>query len=212
MIRVEEAIIVEGKYDKIKLSSLVDGVIIETDGFGIFKNKEKIKLIQRLAQKNGIIVLTDSDAAGFQIRGKLSSVIPKEQIKHAYIPDLPGKEKRKKISSKEGKLGVEGIDIKLLEKILLQAGKKLAEDKEQEKITKANFYEMGLTGKPQSAQLRKKLVKWLDLPEHISVNSLLQIVNKFFDKEEFCRLFAEVNLTSEITISEGNDGTFKTGA
>ncbi|WP_099205710.1 toprim domain-containing protein [Scatolibacter rhodanostii] len=190
MIQVKEAIIVEGKYDKIKLSSLIDGVIIPTNGFGIFKDKEKMKLIRRLADTNGIIVLTDSDSAGFMIRAKLSSAIDPEKIKHAYIPDILGKEKRKKTASKEGKLGVEGVESKIILEALRGAGAQgIAEEKRlAEKITRQDFYEAGLTGGDNSRQKRQELLKRLDLPENMPANSLFKVLTALFDRQEFFAL------------------------
>ncbi len=186
MIKIKEAVIVEGRYDKARLSSLIDGVIIETNGFRIFKDKEKLKLIQRLAKECGIIVLTDSDAAGFQIRAKLQGAVPPDRIKHAYIPDVFGKEKRKDAASKEGKIGVEGIDAEILREALIKAGAEQAENKEE--LTKADFYELGLSGKADSAEKRKKLLKGLDLPERMPVNSLIKVINSVYDKEEFLKM------------------------
>ena len=177
MIRVKEAIVVEGKYDKIKLSSLVEGVIIETKGFGIFRDREKLAYLRALAKKRGLIVLTDSDGAGFLIRGKLSSSIPPEQIKHAYIPDILGKERRKAAPSKEGKLGVEGMELSVLRQALERAGA-------TPPLTKADLFQLGLTGGEDSAARRKALQKRLGLPERLSANGLLQALNTLYSREE----------------------------
>ena len=189
MIKVNEAIIVEGKYDKIKLSSIVDGLIIETNGFRIFKDKEKINLLRNLAKKRGILIFTDSDSAGFLIRNYISSIIPKENIKHAYIPDIYGKEKRKYNYSKEGKLGVEGIPKKIIEKSLKDAGVIFKETelvkKNKRKITKIDLYDYGLSGRDNSSELRKVFLKQLNLPEHLSVNSLVKVLNCSLTYEEF---------------------------
>ena len=189
MIKVNEAIIVEGKYDKIKLSSIVDGLIIETNGFRIFKDKEKINLLRNLAKKRGILIFTDSDSAGFLIRNYISSIIPKENIKHAYIPDIYGKEKRKYNYSKEGKLGVEGIPKKIIEKSLKDAGVIFKETelvkKNKREITKIDLYEYGLSGRDNSSELRKAFLKQLNLPEHLSVNSLVKVLNCSLTYEEF---------------------------
>ena len=189
MIKVNEAIVVEGKYDKIKLSSIVDGLIIETNGFRIFKDKEKINLLRNLAKKRGILIFTDSDSAGFLIRNYISSIIPKENIKHAYIPDIYGKEKRKYNYSKEGKLGVEGIPKKIIEKSLKDAGVIFKETelvkKNKRKITKIDLYDYGLSGKDNSSELRKAFLKQLNLPEHLSVNSLVKVLNCSLTYEEF---------------------------
>lgn len=189
MIKVREAIVVEGKYDKIKLSSLVDGVIIETNGFGIFNDVEKIEYLRQLAGERGLLVLTDSDGAGFVIRGKISSCIPKAQVKHAYIPDILGKERRKAAPSKEGKLGVEGMELEVLKDALLRAGATLeddqAETKPTEKLTKADLFELGLSGGIGSEEKRKALQKYLRLPERLSANGLLQAINALYSREEF---------------------------
>lgn len=190
MIKVKEAVIVEGKYDKIKLSSLIDGLILETGGFRIFSNKEKLALIRRLAETRGILVLTDSDSAGFLIRNHLNGAIPKEQIKHAYIPDIYGKERRKEKPSKEGKLGVEGIS----QEILLQAIRRAGATCEMEdagareparEITKLDLYEAGLSGREDSAQKRAAFLKRMRLPEHLSVNALVKVLNCLTNFEEF---------------------------
>lgn len=183
MIKLKEAVIVEGKYDKIRLAGLIDAVIIETGGFRIFRDKEKMKLIRTMAEKNGIIVLTDSDSAGFLIRGKLSSCIPKAQIKHAYIPDLLGKERRKRLESSEGKLGVEGMETAVLEKALADAGACTGMPKEQT-ITKVDLYEWGITGRRESRQKRQRLLSELELPEHMTTNLLLPVLNTLYTKEE----------------------------
>ena len=189
MIKVNEAIVVEGKYDKIKLSSIVDGLIIETNGFRIFKDKEKINLLRNLARKRGILIFTDSDSAGFLIRNYISSIIPKENIKHAYIPDIYGKEKRKYNYSKEGKLGVEGIPKKIIEKSLKDAGVIFKETelvkKNKREITKIDLYDYGLSGRDNSSELRKVFLKQLNLPEHLSVNSLVKVLNCSLTYEEF---------------------------
>lgn len=195
MIRVKEAIVVEGKYDKSTLSSLVDGVIIETKGFGIFRDKERRELLRRLARERGLIVLTDSDGAGFLIRGKLSSWIPAEQIKNAYIPDLFGKERRKPRPSKEGKLGVEAMSGEILRKALERAGATLEEqpssgERPKGQLTKADLFELGLSGGPESAKKRRELQAALDLPQRLSANGLLEVLNALYDREEFYALAA----------------------
>ena len=194
MIRVKEAIVVEGKYDKIKLSSLVEGVIIETKGFGIFQDREKLAYLRALAKKRGLIVLTDSDGAGFLIRGKLSSSIPPEQIKHAYIPDILGKERRKAAPSKEGKLGVEGMTPEILLACLKRAGATiLGEDTPTEQpITKQDLFDLGLSGGANASEKRKKLMKKLALPEHLSPNGLLQALSLLYTREELTALAAQL--------------------
>ena len=194
MIQVKEAIVVEGRYDKSRLSSLVDGVIIETRGFGIFRDRERMGLLRRLARERGLVVLTDSVGAGFLIRSKISACIPPGQLKHAYIPDVYGKESRKRRPSKEGKLGVEGIPLPVLRDALLRAGAQVqgGEAPEsggpEEKVTKADFYELGLSGRPDSGGRRLALQKALGLPERLSANGLLQAVNALYGREEFIRL------------------------
>ncbi len=190
MIQIREVIVVEGKYDKIKLSSLVDGLIIETNGFGIFKDQERLDLIRSLADKRGIIILTDSDSAGFLIRGKLSSCISPEKIKHAYIPDILGKERRKSSPSREGKLGVEGVETKILLEALQRAGATLEEKRpRREAVSKSDLYELGLVGREESAVKRKRLLKELRLPEHLSANGLLRVINTMYSREEWKKLF-----------------------
>lgn len=189
MIRIREAVVVEGKYDKIKLSSLLDGTIVTTDGFGIFRDREKMAYLHRLAENQGLVVLTDSDGAGFVIRGKISSCIPASQLKHAYIPDIPGKERRKAAPSKEGMLGVEGMELQTLRQVLRRAGATLLEEESlpenaHGKLTKADLYEMGLSGREDSAQRRKALQKELDLPERLSAGGLLQALNALYSKQE----------------------------
>lgn len=186
MIRIRQAVIVEGKYDKIKLSSLLDTVIIQTDGFSIFKDSEKMALIRRLAQTRGIVILTDSDSAGFKIRSYIGGSLPQEQVIHAYIPDMPGKEKRKSAASQEGKLGVEGMPLSILMESLERAGVTCEEAAQPgRKITKNDLYEGGLSGGPNSKALRKKLLARLQLPEHLSSNALVQILNLFMTYEEY---------------------------
>lgn len=197
MIRIKEAIVVEGKYDKIKLSSLVDGVIIDVGGFGVFKDREKIQYLRTLAEKRGLIVLTDSDGAGFLIRHKLSSCIPPQQLKHAYIPDIFGKEKRKTAPSKEGKLGVEGMELSVLRQALERAGATVEDasgsggsQSQGQPITKGDLFQWGLAGGNDSAARRKKLQRKLGLPERLSANGLLQALNTLYSREEL-RSFLE---------------------
>ncbi len=187
MIKIDRAIIVEGRYDKIKLSSIIDGVIIETEGFGIFNDKEKQKLIRKLAETKGLLILTDSDSAGFKIRSFIRGIVPAEQIKHAYIPDIFGKEKRKTEPSKEGKLGVEGIKKAVLVEALEKAGVfcEETENTEKREITKLDFFEDGLSGKAESDAKRKLLLKHLDLPERLTTNALVQILNTFLTYDEY---------------------------
>lgn len=196
MIKIDKPIIVEGKYDIIKLSRIVDGLIIKTDGFGIFKDKEKQLLLRRLAGEKGIIVLTDSDSAGFLIRRFLKSSIPEDRITHVYIPDVYGKEKRKTQAGKEGKLGVEGIS----EAVLLEAFRKAGvicdetDTEERRLITNIDLYEARLMGRDNSKEKRVKLMKALALPERLSTSSLLKILNTFVTFEEFTEKLKELDL------------------
>lgn len=182
-IHINQPIIVEGKYDKIKLESLVDGLIITTDGFRIYKDKEKLSLIRAFAMNGGVIVLTDSDGAGFQIRNHLKSCIGNGKITNIYIPDIFGKEKRKEKPSKEGKLGVEGIDAEILRKAFLEAGVLSDSEPKEPWLTKADLLDDGLTGGENSTLLRKKLAAELSLPEHIRVNALIEVLNRLYDRE-----------------------------
>lgn len=194
MIKIDRVIIVEGRYDKIKLSSILDAIIIETEGFGIFNNKEKQKLIRRLAETKGLLILTDSDSAGFKIRSFIRGMVPAEQIKHAYIPDIFGKEKRKAEPSKEGKLGVEGVNIQIIMDALQKAGVFCEETNETEKreITKLDLYEDGLTGGENSDALRKRLLARLDLPERLTSNALIQVLNTFISFDEYKKVVGEI--------------------
>lgn len=189
MIKIDQAVIVEGKYDKIKLSSILDAVIIETDGFGVFKDKEKQKFIRMIADKKGIIVLTDSDSAGFVIRSFLSGIVPPEKITHVYIPDIFGKERRKDTPSKEGKLGVEGVKSEIILEALKKAGidgKSVASsEKERRLVTKTDLFEDGICGKDNSQEKRKRLLKELSLPEHMSANAMLKIINSYLTYDDY---------------------------
>ncbi len=184
-IKLSQAVIVEGKYDKIKLSNIIDAFIIETNGFGIFKDKEKLRFIKRLANERGIIILTDSDHAGFMIRNYISSGVPKDKIINVYIPDIFGKEKRKAESSKEGKLGVEGMSSQILLEALQKANITCEKSFNDNPITKYDLYELGLSGTPDAKENRKKLLKNLDLPEFLSANSLLSCINNMMTRDEF---------------------------
>lgn len=179
-LKVSQAVIVEGKYDKIKLSALLDAVIITTEGFGIFKDKHMAELIRQYARTTGIIILTDSDAAGFRIRGHIKSICPDGNITNIYIPDIFGKEKRKTEPSKEGKLGVEGIDADLLRKLFENAGLSFFDKRTSSNIlTTQDLYELGLTGTYDSSRLRRKTAELLGLPERITPKTLLEAVNSF---------------------------------
>lgn len=184
-IKLSEAVIVEGKYDKIKLSNILDAFIIETNGFAVFKDKTKLSFIKKLAKERGIIILTDSDHAGFMIRNYISSGVPKEQIKNVYIPDVFGKEKRKNAPSKEGKLGVEGMTKEVIVEALSKAGITSSKSVCSDPVTTVDFYDLGLTGGAGSKAKRKALCKALDLPEFLSTSSLISCINNFMTKEEF---------------------------
>ena len=188
MLRIKEAIVVEGRYDKNTLSQVVDTLILETGGFHIFKDPEQMALLRRAAQRRGLIVLTDSDGAGFVIRNRIRGAVPQSQVKHAYIPDVYGKERRKRQRGKEGKLGVEGMTPAVLEQVLRRAGATLldeaAPERESPALTKADLFAAGLTGRPDSAARRLELLKQLELPEHMSANALLNVLNGCYSREE----------------------------
>lgn len=187
MLKIKEAIVVEGRYDKNTLSQLVDGVIVETTGFGIYHNKDLLALLRRLGEKQGLIVLTDSDGAGFQIRSYLKSALPPHQVKHAYIPDRPGKERRKRQPGKEGKLGVEGMSQQVLEQALRQAGATILGESPRHarsaSLTKADLYACGLAGGQGSQERRERLLKKLDLPAHLTPNAMLPILSALYDRQ-----------------------------
>ena len=186
MIKIRHAVIVEGKYDKIRLESLIDATIIQTDGFAIFKDKEKQRLIRRLAEKNGILILTDSDSAGFKIRSFLGGSLPKEKVVHAYIPDVLGKEKRKDAPSKEGKIGVEGMRTQALVQALEKAGVLYEESEScKKKVEMIDLFEDGFSGGENSQAKKAALLKHLDLPERLSTSSFLQLINTFMTYDEY---------------------------
>ncbi len=193
MIHIKEAIIVEGRYDVNKIKQLVDTVVIETSGFGIFNDKEKLTLIRRIARERGILILTDSDGAGFVIRNYLRGAIPKEQVRHAYIPQIAGKERRKTAGSKEGTLGVEGVPDAVILQALQNAGVQcIPEDTDRPKIKKADFYEWGLAGVPGSNEKRKKLLRKLNLPQHMTANALLEFINAIADYDEVKQIISKL--------------------
>lgn len=195
MIKINEAVIVEGKYDKIKLSGILDTIIIETDGFAIFKDKEKQKLIRFLSEKRGIVILTDSDGAGFKIRSFIKGITKSENVKNVYIPDVYGKEKRKTEFSKEGKLGVEGIEVHIIIDALKKAGVIYSENEKKtgREITHTDFFEDGISGGENSSLIRKALAKELGLPEKISSSSLLKIINSYMTYEEYKENIEKIN-------------------
>ena len=187
MLRIREAIVVEGRYDRNTLSQVVDAVILETSGFGIFRDREKLALLRRVARARGLILLTDSDGAGFLIRNHLKGALSGEAVKHAYIPDRYGKEKRKRRPGREGKLGVEGMPPRVLEEVLRRAGATVLGEEEQAReapaLTKADLYAWGLSGGPGSREKRRRLLEALDLPERLSPNAMLPVLSALYDRE-----------------------------
>lgn len=198
MIHLKQAVVVEGRYDKAKLASILDAVIIETGGFRIFKDKEKLAMLREIARRQGLIILTDSDTAGFRIRRYLGGSIPKEQIINAYIPDIFGKEKRKDKPSAEGKLGVEGVPAEVIRQALEQAGV-FAQPAEEpvRRITKSDFIELGFSGGANSSHLRDQLKKRLGLPEHLSANALIGVLGCILSYEEFIELAETIRSEEE---------------
>ena len=198
MERINEVIVVEGRYDKNALSQVVDAVIIETGGFGIFNDTQKQKLLRKMAEERGLIVLTDSDGAGFVIRNFIKGCVDPKTVKHAYIPDIAGKEKRKKKGSKEGTLGVEGMRPEVLLSALRQAGASFSDgEADQERITKTDFFKLCLSGGTDSSKKRAELIKRLDLPEKLSSDALLDILNATVKREEFYRLVSTSSASTE---------------
>ena len=186
MIKLNMPVIVEGKYDKITLENVVDALIISTDGFRIFKNKEMCDLIRTLAEEKGIIVMTDSDGAGQVIRNHIKNIAANGKIINVYVPQLKGKEKRKAVASKEGILGVEGLSKEVLSEVLLKygvIGEEISSPKK--KITKTDFYELGLSGTQNSAQNRQAVISALNLPKNLSPSALLDVVNSLYGYDEF---------------------------
>lgn len=194
MVRIREAIVVEGRYDKNTLSQIVDAPILETNGFGIFKDKKQLELLRKVAKARGLIVFTDSDGAGFVIRNHLKSAIDGSCLKHAYIPDIPGKEHRKSAPGREGKLGVEGMSREIILEALRRAGATIeGEDAPARNgITKQDLVELGLSGGANSAEKRQKLLRKLDLPEHMSANAMLQALNLLYSAEELRSILADI--------------------
>ena len=191
MVKIKEAIVVEGRYDKNTLSQIVDAPILQTNGFGIMNDKEQLALIRAVAKKRGLIVFTDSDGAGFVIRNYLKGAIPGEYLKHAYIPDIAGKERRKTAPGKEGKLGVEGMTPEIILDCLKRAGATLEGEHVSAPLnllTKVDFVELGLSGGCESKQRRLALQKKLGLPEHMSSNALLQALNLLYTKDDIYRI------------------------
>ena len=203
MLRIKEAIVVEGRYDKNALSQVVDAVILETSGFSVFKDGEKLNLLRRLAAQRGLIVLTDSDGAGFVIRSYLKGAIPPGQVKHAYIPDVYGKERRKRAPGREGKLGVEGMDPEVLRQALLRAGATVEGEEPaaapRGELTPADLFALGLTGTPDAAARRAALLRRLDLPAHLNSKALLVVLNALYTPEELARLLGH----DEVRVNPG---------
>lgn len=191
MKKIREVIVVEGRYDKNTLAQVVDATVISLGGFAVFNDKEKLALLRRLAEQRGIIVLTDSDGAGFVIRNYLKGALPKERVKQAYIPDVAGKERRKRAPGKEGKLGVEGMRPAVLLESLRRCGATFEEEETtkavSDPITKADLFALGLSGTPDSASRRQALQARLNLPAHLTPNGLLEVLNILFDRESFLR-------------------------
>lgn len=196
MIKIDEAVVVEGKYDKIKISNIIDTVIVETNGFGIFKDKEKQQLIKYLALKKGIVLMTDSDSAGFKIRTFVKNIAGKDNVIDVYMPDIYGKEKRKESFSAEGKLGVEGIDSKIILEALQKSGVICRQNNKTDKreITHTDFFEDGISGGDNSKERRIALAKFLQLPERISSSSLLKIINSYMTYDEYKEAVNKLNI------------------
>lgn len=191
MVRIREAIVVEGRYDKNTLSQIVDAHIFISNGFGIMKDAQLLEVLRCVAKKRGLIVFTDSDGAGFVIRNFLKGAIEPQYLKHAYIPDVYGKERRKTSPGKEGKLGVEGMSPAIVMECLRRAGATIDDEvapAAQQELTKTDMFFMGLSGGPESSVKRKQLQKMLDLPEHMSSNALLEVLNLLYSKDDIYRL------------------------
>ena len=195
MLKIKEAIVVEGRYDKNTLSQIVDAPILETSGFGIMKDKQQLKLLRKVAQSRGLIVFTDSDGAGFVIRNFLKGAIPAQYLRHAYIPDIPGKERRKAAPGKEGKLGVEGMTPQVILDALRKAGATVMGEEPMRSpgnITKQDLMDLGLSGGADSSYQRKTLLRELDLPEHMSANAMLQALNLLYTLDELRRILSQL--------------------
>ena len=194
MVKIREAIVVEGRYDKNTLSQIVDTAIFQTNGFGIHKDRAQLSLLRRVAESRGLIVMTDSDGAGFVIRNFLKGAIPASLLKHAYIPDIYGKERRKTAPGKEGKLGVEGMRPEVILEALRRCGATFEEDTEipRGQITKQDLMALGLSGGKDSAAMRKALLKKLELPEHMSANAMVDALNLLYSLEELSALVQQL--------------------
>ena len=196
MIQIKEAILVEGRYDVNKIKQIFDTIVLETGGFGIFSDKSKEKMLKNLAEKRGLIVLTDSDGAGLVIRNYIRKIIPKEYVKHAYVPEITGKEKRKRTPGKERLLGVEGIPNELIIRAVKNAGATIEENQQNRcstsQITKSTLFFAGLSGTPNSTELRKKLLEKLELPTKLSANALIDYCNCMYSETEFLELVESI--------------------
>ena len=196
MIKIKEAIVVEGRYDKNTLCQIVDAPILETSGFGIFKDKKRMDLLRKVAKVRGLIIFTDADGAGFVIRNHIKSAIPGQYLKHAYTPDIMGKERRKASPGKEGKLGVEGMRQEIILEALKRAGATVEGECQTatSSITKQDLMELGLSGGPNSAEKRLLLLKKLDLPEHMSANAMLQALNLLYNLDELTAIISGLEI------------------
>ena len=192
MIRVNEIVVVEGKYDKNTLSNILDASIIETNGFGIFRDKPLAEMIIKLSRKRGVIIITDSDYAGMKIRNYIINIVGKDYVKNVYIPDIYGKEKRKKEFSKEGKLGVEGMSKQILLEALERAGITSSDTHEKIYLTKTDFYISGLSGGFNSSEKRRKIKNLLNLPQSLSANKLIDVLNVMLTKDDYKKLIAQI--------------------
>ena len=198
MKKVREVIVVEGRYDKNTISQVVDATVVTLGGFSVFNDREKLAFLRRLAQERGLIVLTDSDGAGFLLRNYLKGALPTDRVKQAYIPDIAGKERRKRRPGKEGKLGVEGMPPTVLLEALRRCGATFEDESAEaapaeQPITKADLYELGLTGGPDSAEKRREVLRRLDLPAHLTANGLLEALNLLYGRRAFLEWMADGN-------------------
>ena len=198
MLKIKEAIVVEGRYDKNTLSQVVDTLILETGGFQIFRSREQLQLLRRVAEERGLILLTDSDGAGFVIRSHLKGALPLSRDKQAYIPDRPGKERRKRTPGREGKLGVEGMSPQVLEEALRRAGATFLEEEDGpaaprgRAITKGDLFRWGLSGRADSGSRRQAVLRALELPAHLTANGLLEVLNTLYTYDSFEQIYVEM--------------------
>ncbi len=207
MDRIREVIVVEGRYDKNTVSQAVEASIVETEGFGIFSDSERLELLRRLGEKRGLVILTDSDSAGFLIRNHLKGRLNGIDVKMAYIPDVKKKKKRKRSPSKEGKLGVEGMPKTVIIEALKRAGANFEEEEEKRdrgELSKSDLYELGLSGCDGSAERRRELLKRLDLPERLSTNSLLEVLNALYTRDEAYRIIESAAIQPASSTAQGS--------